>query len=264
MNELKWEVDGRTEVRQLPSGWAELDEKGFLSAVRMRLATDSGDDAAADDALRQLLDMDVEVFALLGAWQRMQLREAFSWTSTTDAVFPDCKLPSFEFEGTRYEGFTRHFSNLTWGEFLWADTFFMRQNFVEMAAVLYREPAGKRRGLDVRVPFDEYDMQRRATQFRNLPPDILTAILINYNAVRRASLEEKYPKLFPGRSSGSDGETKTEKTSDFSWFDIHHRLMGDRFIYADKFENARLSLVLAYLDDEIREAEKRKRDLNRH
>lgn len=255
---------GREREYRIPSGWGELDKTTIRPAAKLLPYLKEG--AYHDEALRGICGIPKKTWKKLTSAEKLYISYELRWIAETRPELDDNLVGSVRLQGKRYEGFARLFSDMTWGEFIWADTFFMLGRPAELAAVLWRE---KTRGERERTPFDEEGMRRRTAMFRRLPPETTAAIFLNYAATRKKALEDRYTNVFPqpaGRKTGKEeGEEETKALDGKgkgspAWFETHYALVGENITEEGGYLKARLSTAMQLLDRRIRtERETRRR-----
>ena len=107
----------------------------------------------------------------------------------------------------------------------------MSGKYREAAACLYRQQRPDYTGeTDRRIPFTIYGTNSRLSLFNNIPEAELFAFVLNYKALRKRNLEDKYTFVFSPKA-----QSTSQNNSTFSWVGIHRDLMGDRFYDETKF-----------------------------
>ncbi len=166
--------------------------------------------------------------------------------------------------GQRFIGYQPGFSNTTWQEFIFADQYVIYGKYREAAACLYRPQRPDYNGeTDRRIPFTIYGANSRMSHFNNLSEAELLAFVLNYKALRKRNLEEKYPFVFtsPKQPQTDDEENSRLTTPDpsFSWLPVHRTLMGDHFYDEPKFYELNVHVILNRLNTVIKENLHRKK-----
>lgn len=250
---------------QLPENWKEMERGQFAALCTMLPALKAG--TYTDEGLRRICGCPKRQWRNTGHDQKLMLSHMLSWAAKTAPETEENKIGDIKTKGRRLKGWERHFSNITWWEFAWADTFFMQGRPEGIAAVIWR-PCRKGQ----KEAFDDRKTGERMKTMSKLPQETLTAIYVNWMATRRASLESRYRNIFPRTKEAENDlpekyrklipkkeepEKKTERP--FSWFDLHLDIMGDNITEEDKYRNARLSTVMNHIDRKIAEAKELKR-----
>ncbi len=262
MQKLTFEIKGKRTELEVPSTLAEMTGDHFLAAAKMVL---SG--SADDETLAILTGMPRDVLRKLDRFQRYSVEDLFSFLyriSPEDLSFKEWKLGNLCVDGTDYYGPTSNFGNVTWAEFVYVDQCMINGLHKAAVAALYRPQRKEYDGeTDRRIPFTIYGTTHRFALFETVPESEILAVVLNYRAMRRAALEEKYPRIFPYHDSTPDPDEDTETQSDdiaagFSWTQVHRALLGDRIEEEDKFLNLNVHTVLHRLDAVIEENRRRK------
>ena len=263
MNKLEYEIDGERHELQLPESLAEMTGEQLVAAVRLM----DGDDG---DPLRLLCGLPEEVFSALSDFQIFMLKDSFSWIRQPNMAtlsFKEWKIPSIDVDGEVWYGPTSNFGNITWGEFVYADQCMIQGFHRAAVAALFRPQRKDYDGeTDRRIPFTTYGTTGRFGKLSVLDEALQVAILLNYRAMRAASLESVYTEIFPYHdlsTSDDDGPNDNppepeEQPSQFSWTNIHRNLLGDNIQDEEKFLQLPVHTVLYRLNTLIQESKKRK------
>lgn len=254
MNKISIQYKGKTKDGEMPSCWQELNREQFLAAVKIMPLCEMKKTYKDDESLRVLCGIDKETWSKTDRDIKIELSKYFDWIAQEIPEFQDAKMEWVEIEGVEYQGMKRSFANITWIEFVWADTLYLHERYDEMTAVLYRRADRNRPGIDKRDPFDESEIGERAKLIRKLDDNTRIAIVIAYAAMKRSCLEKKYRYVFPEREEKKEEavKEKAKKNAEkFSWTEVHYNLMGERFYEAEKYEKTRLSIVLNHLNESI-------------
>jgi len=138
-----------------------------------------------------------------------------------------------------YHGYKANFFNTTWEEFMYADQAFMKGNYAQAAAVLYRQEIDHYTGeTDQRMPFSVYSLPTRTLEFQKLDAVTLGCVAMNYAGLRQTYIVEKYPSIFTTSE-------KEEKDNKFSWLSVHRNILGEQFFEEDKILKTNLHTVLS-------------------
>ncbi|MDL2312673.1 hypothetical protein LJC68_07340 [Bacteroidales bacterium OttesenSCG-928-B11] len=252
MNELKIEDNGKETVYNVPSCFDEMSRIQFIETCGHALGKSDTDSHAVS-----MTGMEKGLWEELELYHRHVIRSMFSFTEAADPEISKQLLPFVEIAGQRLVGYQPNFSNTTWEEFIFADQYVMDRKFKEAAAVLYRPQRRDYSGeTDRRVPFTVYGTDSRLALFARMDDAQLLAFAINYRALRKRNLEEKYPSIFSARKEQAEKEGQTVS---FSWIGIHRTLMGDQFYDEAKFFSSNVHVILNRLNTVIRENRQRKR-----
>jgi hypothetical protein len=237
---------------KIASCWEELTSKQFIEVVKHlpKLATEN----FPNELLRVLLGINKKLFAQISAVQKYHIQQAFDFLKGK----PEMKkllIQSFKIKRKKYVGYMPAFSNTTWEEFIFADQYFMNNQFLHAIAVLYRErkKRKKRDGQsDIRIPFSIYGTSKRLEKITALDGNTVAAIVLNYQVLREKNISEKYPHIFS--FSAQDTADKS-----FSWVNVHRNILSEYFFEEEKFLKSNLHAVLHRMNNLIAENKKKKK-----
>lgn len=266
MNTIAYEIDEKKTELQFPGSIAEMNGEQLIAAARHIL---SGGDIPDGD-LAILTGLPADVVPLLSPFQLFSIRQMFDFLHTSgrdDLNFKEWKIDTISVDGEQWYGPLGNFANITWEEFVYIDQCFINGLHQAMVAAMFRpERDGYNGETDRRIPFTAFGTSNRFSKLDGCDPAVITAILLNYCAMRRASLETAYPQIFPqGRTTDpSDDDTEAdftdeavdESTGTFSWTKVHRNLMGDNIQDEDKYLRLNVHTVLYRLNRLITENRK--------
>lgn len=257
-------IGKRVKKLSVPESWAELDGQQLKSACSYRIMQVSGTDNLYKTA-RLIIGADRRTWRKIPPAQKcMMCEELLGFITKDTPSFRDNKLPTVRAGLRRLRGFDDMLSDVTWKEFIFADTFMLKGMFHEAVTVLYRPASpltGKRR------PFSENDLPKNSRRTEKLDDLTVATIAVNYRAVRKAAIEEKNRLLFPpADDTYIDGELiKTEITKpqepnqSAGWADTHLLLMGDLAYEERKFLDSKATTIISWINRRIRESRERER-----
>ena len=266
MNTIAYETDGRRTELEFPSTWAEMNGGQLIAACRTMLS--GGDIPTADLAvLTGVPPADLELFS---PFQLYSLREMFDFlhAPARDALnFREWKIGAISVDGGQWYGPMSNFANITWEEFVYVDQCFLNGLHRPMVAALFRPEREDYNGeTDRRIPFTTFGTAHRYNLLGEPDPALQTAILLNYAAMRRASLESTYPQIFPQQGAApadtreadfTDEDSAADPQGGFSWTGVHRNLLGDNIQDEEKFLRLNVHTVLNRLNQLITENRKR-------
>lgn len=262
MNTIAYEIEGQRTELEFPSTLAEMNGEQLIAAVRNML---SGEDIPLAD-LAVLTGVPTETLELFSPFQLYSLREMFTFLHDADREalnFREWKIPTITVNGTTWYGPMSNFANITWEEFVYVDQCFLNGLHRPMVAALFRpERDGYNGETDRRIPFTTFGTANRYELLGEPDPALQTAILLNYVAMRRASLEETYTQLFPQHGSEPDDTHEADFTDEdpeaadtpsgnFSWTGVHRNLLGDNIQDEEKYLHLNVHTVLNRLNQLI-------------
>ena len=269
MQTLEYEYNGKRTALSVPESFAEMTGEQLIAAAGMLLNTDK---TIPNNSLHVLTGMPAQLIEKLKPYERYSIEEMFDFVFSDnhcDISFREWKILKLELNGQTYWSPSSNFGNVTWQEFIYADQCLINGYIEALSAALFRPERENYNGeTDRRIPFTIYGTTYRFNLFKELTEAVKLAIVLNYKAMRRASLEETYPEIFPyhdnSASDASDStdeepETEPETKSDFSWTQVHRSLLGDRIEEEDKFLNLNVHTVLNRLNEQIIENRKNRK-----
>lgn len=251
---ISYELNGTTSDFYCPENWEELTTEQYLESVKILL---SGKSNISDHSLSVITSIPEDVIRLMSGFQKFSIVDRLGFLNNFSEIsFRDWKIPNINIDGKTYYGPIPNFGNITWAEFVYADQCAINQWNQALVAALFRPQRDDYDGeTDIRIPFSIFGTKNRFHIFDSFDPVMMTAILLNYRAMRRASLEDSYTEIFPySSSSDEDGDDPNEdKQSGFSWTRIHRNLLGDRIQDEKKFLDLNCHTVLNRLNEVLRE-----------
>lgn len=264
MQTLEYEINGKRNVLEVPESFEEMSCDQFLEATKM---VSGGIDNNTVSPI--LTGLPAHVIKALDPFEIYEINRMFDFINSDNMgtmQFVDWKIPRLTIKGKVYYGPASNFGNITWQEFIYADQCMMNGLYDAMIAALYRpERTGFNGETDRRIPFTIYGTTNRFNEMSHIPEYVRLAIILNYKAMRKAAMEEKYEQIFPYYdNTGTDDDTDEEpeekdgdnEKSSFSWTHVHRRLLGDDIQYEDKYLNLNVHTVLFRLNAIIMENKK--------
>ena len=135
---------------------------------------------------------------------------------------------------------------------MYADQYFMNNQFFHAIAVLYREKKENHDyQSDIRIPFSIYGTEKRLANIQKLDKAAVAAIALNYKALREKNIADKYIHLFSPPLSEGLGEAV------FSWVNAHRNILSEHFFEEEKFLKSNVHAVLHRMNALIAESKKR-------
>lgn len=264
MHTITISTESATRDYSVPSSFEEMTERQLVAACRIML----GDTSM--DVISAITGIEKEILSKLSSFQLYNITQLFeSWNrQDVKLSFNEWKIPSITIGDRTYYGPASNFANITWGEFVYADQCMMQGYHKAVVAALYRQQREGYDGeTDIRVPFSTYGTTRRFSVLEELDEATLLAIVLNYRAVRAASLEARYTSIFPYHDKNADKpdsnlpddtppEPEESVSQPFSWTAIHRNLIGDNIQDEEKFLQLPVHTVLYRLNQLIIESKK--------
>jgi len=260
MQELKIVYKKKETIHRAPAAFDEMTREQFILTAEniLRSAIGSHD---SDWYFCKMLGIDEKIWKKLPSFYCYSIRGLFEYTGETEPPITKQLLPYIEINGQKYIGYQPGFSNTTWQEFIYADQYILQRKYREAAACLYRPQRANYDGeTDRRIPFTIYGVNNRLEFFKDIPEAEIFAFVLNYNALRKRNLEEKYPFVFGFRKEKEEEEEKKGSApGTFSWVAIHREMMGDNFYDESKYFELGVQVVLHRLNSAIKENKSKKK-----
>ena len=247
MKRIEFEVAGKRYPYDVPENWDELTQEQFIIFAG-GIADKPGIDV---ETVRRLIGLDDVVTVSLYPADWWLVVHEFDWMAQLDGYkvgkMDTVTLP----DGTVCLGFSDDFSDVTWQEWMIADSQANAGRWDIVAAVLYRprKPDWDHKS-DPRGEFSQWDCDERLPQFQQLDKAVLSAVALNYKLMRQI-LTRRYKRLFTGgggKGNGSDLQT------------LIRNVMGDNFFEEEKYLKLPVPSVLFQLDRMVREERERRRN----
>ncbi|MGI4760912.1 MAG: hypothetical protein ACRYF0_09415 [Janthinobacterium lividum] len=249
-----------TFTRKVPSTWHELSRKQLLRLLPEVYAKPSPDRRLR--LLGALSGYPLPLLAGLAPVVLGQLLPLVDWLASEQHRLTDQLLPTLSVAGRAGQAATWHgplgqMRNLLFGEFLFADTFFVlycqhgqAHLLDQFLAVLYRparagaDPEAADWAGDVRLPFNEHQLERRSPKVARVPHAQKLAVLTWYRGCR-AQLTDEFPDVFA--AAEEDAGSRAKQAPD--WDRVLRKLSGGAFGPVQQTAQQPLRLVLAEIQD---------------
>jgi len=251
-----------TITKQVPSTWNELTRKQLLRVLAELYSADRPGRRLRLLAL--LSGFPLPQLASLSIVTLAQLLPLTDWLSSDQHRLTAQLLPTLHIAGrhlserpTTWYGPSASFSNLLFGEFIFADTFFVlytlrgqEQLLDQFLTVLYRpvrRDASPERADwtgDVRLPFNEHQLESRTPRVAKVPPIQKLAVLAWYRGCR-AQLAQEFPDVFV--AAEQDAGAGARQAPD--WGRVLRKLSGGAFGAVQQTASQPLRLLLAEMQD---------------
>jgi len=251
-----------TITRKVPSTWDELTRKQLLRVLReLYSAQQPGRQLRLLSLLSgfpspQLASLHPEILGQLlhlGEWVESEQHRL------TAQLLPTIRIPGRHVaeRRTTWHGPRESFRNLLFGEFMFADTFFVLyclQGKVEFLdnflTVLYRparrdaSPDRPDWNGDVRLAFNEHQLETRTPRVAPLPALEKLAVLTWYRGCR-AQLADEFPDVFV--AADEDAGASSKQAPD--WGRVLRKLSGGAFGAVQQTASQPLRLLLAEMQE---------------
>ena len=250
-----------TFTRQVPSTWHELTRRQLLRLLPEVYAL-----AAPDRRLRLLAALSGYQLPLLAGLPPLVLGELLAltdWLSSDKHRLTEQLLPTLAVAGRlpghslTWHGPAASLANLLFGEFIFADTFFVlycqhgRAEYLDkFLTVLYRparpgaDPEAPDWNGDVRLPFNEHQLEVRTRRVAQLSYAKKLAVLTWYKGCR-AQLADEFPDVF----TAAEVEASSRAKEAPDWSRVLRKLSGGAFGPVQQTAQQPLRLVLAEVQD---------------
>ena len=251
-----------TITKQVPSTWDELTRKQLL-----RLLADVYSEPRPGRRLRLLSLLSgfpTPLLANLPTVVLAQLLPLADWVDSdahrlTAQLLPILRIPGRHVaeRPTTWHGPRASFSNLLFGEFIFADTFFAlyclhgTQSFLDQfLTVLYRpakrdaSPERADWDGDVRLAFNEHQLETRTPRVAPVSALEKLAVVTWYRGCR-AQLAQEFPDVFV--AAEQDAKASTKQAPD--WSRVLRKLSGEAFGPVQQTAKQPARLVLAEMQD---------------
>ncbi|UOQ99911.1 hypothetical protein MUN81_10510 [Hymenobacter sp. 5317J-9] len=251
-------------TKQVPSTWNEMTRKQLLR-VLAELYGASETNGYRLRLLAILTGFRLPLLSALAPDVLAQLLPLVDFTTSEDHRLTAQLVPTLRLPGrhrtepaTTVHGPRASLSNATFGEFIFADTFFIqyhrakaqhRATYLDkFLAVLYRpakrhvDPEAADWNGDVRIPFNEYHLEQRTPRLAPVPALEKLAVLTWYRGCR-AQLGLEFPEVFAAAEE-IHGPAKAPE-----WDRVLRKLSGGAFGTVGETAGQPLRLVLAEMHD---------------
>ena len=248
MKQLDFVVAEKRYEYTVPERWEEVTAEQFRAYVEV------GEFGV--ELVRRIVGMDDVVAVSLTVADWWAVCREFDWMRETDGIgslFIDTiTLP----DGTVCYGYNADFSDVSWEEWMFADTYANKGRWDVVAAVLYRpERPDWNHETDRRIPFTKYGASERMSQTAKLDPLTLRCIQVNYLLLRKRLTDHFYHIFIdPGDEDEESGRPKRQGATD--WLTIIRNMMGDNFYEEQKYFQLSVPSVLFQLESRVKEARK--------
>lgn len=252
MKKIDFVVAGKRYEYDVPDKWEEVSSDQFRAYV------EAG--SFGPDMVRRLMSMDDVVAVSLTPADWWCVCQEFQWMQDTDGIgklyIDQITLP----DGTVCYGYNSDFSDVTWEEWMFADTYASRGQWHVVAAVLYR-PQRKdwNHETDRRIPFSKFGASDRMEQTAKIDPLTMRCIQVNYLLLRKRMTDHFYHIFIEAvdeEEDNSNGSRKGKQKGATDWLSIIRNMMGDNFYEEQKYYQLSVPSVLFQLESRVKEAKK--------
>ena len=256
MKRITFEVAGKEYEGSIPEKWSEITQEQFVIFVDRLKSRREG---LSLDTVVDIINIDTVAAVNLELADWWYLREQLSWmmeVNTIDTLIIDTLTLE---DGTVLYGYSGDMSDVTFEEWIFADTYAGMQRWDIVASVLYRpERENWSHECDRRIPFSKYGADARAGMIAKLDPAIMKAVRFNYLLLRRR-MTKKYKRLFHESEVDNGKVNKKPGKSTTGWLTLIRNVMGDNFYEEQKYMQLSVPSVFFQLERMIKENNERKR-----
>ena len=206
--------------------------------------------------IKQVLHLRKYAFYGFTHWQIHNLLPLFDWVE--QIAFNKVFIEQIKIGGIYFHGPKDGYENLTFDEFIVADTYFIRflnsmdlQDLYRMIYALYRpcDPSG------TRFPLKEFNLDQYSNAISKINPHLILAIVFNYRIIRRW-IEQSYPLVFPQAHVDTE-ETEEKKQKEIptpKWSKVRRQLANDVIADIPRIGKLPLHTVLSDLSERIKKS----------
>jgi len=251
MKNLKITVGTETFEAQVPESWEELTQEQFLMAATFIVENDY---VVPVPLMQKILGLPDEaaLFILPAGWLGI-FNSGFQFLDDPTAIKSWLVSDITLADGRHVTPPAANFDNVSWEEFVFADQLAQAGNWAAVAACLFRPDRPQfDEEADERIPFSRFGVSRRLPLFQQLPSEYLTAIEVNYSALR-IHLTDRYPYLFSSDNSADKSKSPTD------WVPITRSLLGDTIWEEEQLLHTSVAQVLYHLNKAIADSQKNKK-----
>jgi hypothetical protein len=245
----------RTFRRTFPDKWHNLSREQFIHCARFYENPLPG----VEDKiilLKNVLHVPKRVFYAFSLWQIHNLLPLFDWLEKIS--FNKVFIKSFSIGDIVFHGPKDGFEDLTFDEFIVADTYFVHFLNTKDSSELYRLVYALYRPLDVatgnRLPMNGFNLDVFSGYYSRMKLHLLMALVFNFRVIRRW-LEQTYPLIFPELPQEDPRrETQPGKIPTPKWTRIRQQLAGENIADIPQIGQLPLHTVFSHLSDLIKKS----------
>ena len=231
---------------RVPESWGEVSSGQFLGFLEKQETMSE----ISDEALLNVLNIPFEVAFFLTPIDLYILKKEIAFmldfTAISHWIIDEITLD----DGRKVFPPEFDFSNITWEEFIFADTYAGRNMPELVTAVLFRpEKESFDENESRRVSFSVYGTSNRLPLFEKVSAAVKNAVLIIFLSSRKR-LADKYSALFIEKTDDCESNAS-------DWLRVTRDLLGENFTDERKILDLPCNAVLTRLDKLIRESNKK-------
>lgn len=250
--------------------WANITPEHFILISELII---KGTIANPIQSLSDIFNVPTKIIELLHPFHQYTIMEQLG-KPLSGEIEPRNYLPTLSIPNNpkiTLVGPANRLSNLTFGQFIYADSYFMAYGisanndlFDRHMSVLFRPELRHTTGTtknSTSTTFTPSQVDANLENIRQLPQATKTAWQYNY-IILRSNLENRYTHIFPKveeELENTDQQPPTTTKTDVyrQWMEVFDHFVGDDIINSEKYFNKNCHEVLRYLDNKILEDAKR-------
>lgn len=226
-----------------PENWSEVSQEQFESFI---LHQDSFDEIK-DETLFSVLSVPYEVQLFISEIDKYNLKKCIFFLSKMSLISNWVVQKLILSDGRVATPPAWDFSNMTWEEFIFADTYASRQELKVLASILFRpETETCDENISKRTPFSIEGTTNRLKLFDNVKEESLMGVYIIFVSLRKR-LADKYPRLF------IESDEDDDNSNGCDWLKITRELLGEDFVEEKKLLGLPVNSVLTRLERLIKD-----------
>lgn len=263
MKTIRIEIGQEAYEYQCPERWEEVTQRQWVAVVGQLLTYGE----LTVPGLARVLEIKGSEAVRLMPVDWHVLGEQLEWMGDLESV--DCWLVE-EIElsdGRKCYPPSPDFDDVSWEEWMFADTSAARKAWDVVAACLFRpKKAEVDENADERIAFSKYGVGARLPMFRTLSPLLLSAVEVNYVLLRR-KMTDRYPNIFKGGKRKVTRQPSTAAAADTAdgtdWVSVYRRLLGEHVWEEERLLGLPVNSVLFRLDVMVKEGREREREMRK-
>jgi hypothetical protein len=250
MNTIKIISENHTFYRSIPSSWQELTAKQLLFIAPRLLSPRFN---IKDEIVAFLLQIKKKHL------RRLNLSQMNGLHQSIDFLYKEIDLmcnpaPVIRRRWRSYRGPQRKLKDMRFGQFIIADTFYIKYMYTRnerdldlLIASLYVRKKG----------FDPGGVEDIARHIKKMRYSRKQAILLFFTGCRKY-ISRRFPELFPEK----DKNEKTTSRPRSAWGDVLISLVGESPAEKERIEQLDVYFALSYLQEQIRRSKKLRKNHN--
>lgn len=239
---------GRQVLGRFPERFEELSERQLVALAGVRKGVIS-----EERFLAVMSGIRVRLIKRLDLFQQFKVAELLE-TFREPKAFHDFQLKKIWCKDQVLLAPKTKLKGVTFGQFIFADTYFSNYNDTKDKEDLYRFVASVY--LPAGMVFNEKLIDTGVELVRRMAPETVEAVYLNYLHVREW-LALAYPLIFIKPTQLPEGGIKEKKDS-MGWIKIFEGLVGDDIVNEDRYADLPMHNVFRYMTGRIKENMKKK------